>query len=29
MKVRGWLLDKACAEILFLFRMLGCTHRCA
>jgi hypothetical protein len=23
MKVRRWLLDKSCAVLLFLFRMLG------
>jgi len=23
MKIRRWLLDKSCAVLLFLFRMLG------
>jgi hypothetical protein len=27
MKVRRWLLDKSCAALLFLFRMLGARAR--
>ncbi len=27
MKVRRWLLDKCCAALVFLFRMLGARAR--